>query len=75
MQILVSGAETLVDDFCCRNPDYFNMLSRVNGSAVKSLFSQLKYSVAGKLLSVNYSTARASVLFESSCQTSNASNN
>ena len=46
LQIVVTGAEALVDGFYCRNPGYFIVLSKVNGNAVESLLSQLKYSVA-----------------------------
>ena len=44
----------LVNDFAKRNPDYFTVLARINGSVVKNLFSQLKYADSGELSSVNY---------------------
>jgi hypothetical protein len=58
----------LVKDFVSRNKGYCIVLSRINGSAVESLFSQLKYSVAGKLTSINYGAARAAVMVKSNCQ-------
>lgn len=45
-----------------RHPGRFVVLSRINGSTVKSLFSQIKYASGGKLSSNNYSTARKAVL-------------
>jgi hypothetical protein len=74
LRILLSGAKSLVKDFVSRNKGYCIVLSRINGSAVESLFSQLKYSAAGKLTSINYSTARAAVMVKSNCHRHNASN-
>ena len=74
LTILLYGTKSLVDDFTSRNPGYFVVLSRINGSSVESLFSQLKYSVAGKLTSINYSNARASVLVKSNCHANNTGN-
>ena len=74
LTILMSGAKALVKDFLSRNHGYFIVLSRINGSCVESLFSQLKYSVGGKLTSLNYGNARASVLVKSNCVVNNPSN-
>jgi hypothetical protein len=62
LRICVYGAQSLIHDFVSRNPGYFVVLSRINGSVVESLFSQLKYAASGKLSSVNYSTARRAVM-------------
>ena len=62
LRIYVFGVKGLVGDFLKRHPGYFLVLSRINGSAVESLFSQIKYSSAGKLSSSNYATARKSVM-------------
>ena len=51
-----------INKICLEFPDHFLVLSRINGSAVESLFSQLKYATGSKLCSVNFSTARMSVL-------------
>lgn len=37
---------------------------RLSGSAVETIFSQLKYASGGNLMSTNYSSARASVLIK-----------
>jgi hypothetical protein len=71
LRILVCGAKSLVKDFVSRNKGYCIVLSRINGSAVESLFSQLKYSVAGKLTSINYGAARAAVMVKSNCHMHN----
>ncbi len=62
LRLCVHGAISLVQDFTTRHPGYFVVLSRVNGSAVESLFSQLKYATSGKLSSVNYAWARKAVM-------------
>ena len=62
LRLCVYGALNLVDDFTRRNPDYFIVLARINGSVVESLFSQLKYAASGKLSSVNYAWARKAVM-------------
>lgn len=74
LSLLICGARALVKDFVTRNPGYFIVLSRINGSVVESLFSQLKYSVGGKLTSLNYNNARGSVLVKSNCHAENYSN-
>ena len=54
----VYGILGLVKDFSlCHSGGYFLVLSRITGSAVESLFSQMKYSAGGKLSSVNYASA------------------
>ena len=74
LQVLISGMKPLIADFTARHPDYFVVLSRINGSVVESLFSQLKYSVSGTLSSINYGNVRAAVLVKSNCHTHNSSN-
>ena len=39
---------------------------RLNGSAIETFFSQLKYTAGGHLSGVNYATARASILSKGS---------
>ena len=58
----MSGTKALVKNFLSINPVYCIVLSIINGSCVESLFSQLKYSVGGKLTSLNYGNAIASIL-------------
>lgn len=62
LRLCVSGAIGLVEDFTKRNPGYFVVLLRINGSVVESLFSQLKYAAGGKLSAVNYPWARKAVM-------------
>ena len=45
--------------FTSKYPDY---AVRLNGSAVETLFSQLKHATSGQLSGANYSTARAAIL-------------
>lgn len=40
----------------------------------RGLFSQVKYSVGGKLTSINYANARASVIVKSDCHADNSNN-
>lgn len=74
LSILINRTKSLVADFTTRNTEYFLVLSRINGSVVESLFSQLKYSVGGKLTSINYANARASVIVKSDCHADNSNN-
>ena len=61
-RVCVYGIRGLVKDFSlCHSGRYFLVLSRITGSAVESLFSQMKYSAGGKLSSVNYASASNSV--------------
>ena len=74
LRICVHGIRGLVTDFSRRNSGYFIVLSRINGSAVESLFSQMKYATSGKLSSVNYESARKSVLIRSNVCAKSAAN-
>jgi hypothetical protein len=74
LRILISGSLSLVRDFTSQYPNNFVVLARLNGSAVESLFSQLKYAVFGKLSSTNYSTARAAVIIKSNVRGCSRSN-
>ena len=49
-------------DFLSRHPGYHINLKRINGSAVETIFSQLKFITSGQLTSVTYKTAKASLL-------------
>jgi hypothetical protein len=54
LRLCVYGVQNLVHDFTASHPNNFLVLSRINGSVVESLFSQLKFSANGKLSSINY---------------------
>ncbi len=52
----------LVDDFTSSNPGYFVNPRRVNGSAVETIFGQLKHITSSNLTATNYETAKATLL-------------
>ena len=60
------GFSSFVQTFLEEFPDYFISPVRLSGSAVETLFSQLKHTAGGKLSSVNYVTARAAHLIKHS---------
>lgn len=62
LRVMVYGFRGFCEDFLRRNPGYTIYPVRLNGSAIETFFSQLKYAAGGHLSSVNYSTARASIL-------------
>lgn len=62
LRLMVYGYRGFCEDFCCRNPGYTIYPVRLNGSAIETFFSQLKYAAGSHLSIVNYATARASIL-------------
>ena len=56
------GFKGLVEDFLSTHPGYHINPKRVNGSAVETLFSQLKHTTGGNLTGVNYEPAMATLL-------------
>ena len=48
--------------FLAKHPGYTVYPIRLNGSAIETFFSQLKYTTSGQLSSTNYATARAAIL-------------
>lgn len=60
------GFEGFCTDFLKRHPGYCIYPIRMNGSAVESLFSQLKYTTGGNLMATNYASARAVILTKGS---------
>ena len=58
LRVMCNGFTGLCTDFLTENPEYFIVPVRINGSAVESYFSQLKFSSGGQLSAVNYSTAQ-----------------
>lgn len=63
----------LTPHLCVWNQEFL-VLSRINGSVVKSLFSQIKYATGCKLSSDIYAQARKSMIMKSNGQGSHASN-
>ena len=56
------GFRGLCSDFLSSHPGHHVNPRRVNGSAVETLFGQLKHTTGGNLTSCNYSTAKATML-------------
>ena len=64
MRLTYYGFKDFVDSFFTRHATdhHYIIPVRLNGSAVETLFSQLKYSAGGHLSSTNYASARSSLL-------------
>ena len=58
------GFTVFCEDFLKSHPGYFIYPSRLKDSAVETIFSQLKYSTGGNLMSTNYASASASLLIK-----------
>ena len=58
---MVDGFLGFCQEFLQNHPGYFITPVRINGSAVESYFSQLKYAARGQLSAVNYETAQAAI--------------
>ncbi len=58
------GFTGFCEEFLRQHPGYTIHLIRLSGSAVETLFSQLKYASGGNLMSINYSSARASIFIK-----------
>ena len=52
------------ENFLRQHPGYTIHPIRLSGSAVETLFSQLKYASGGNLMSTNYASARALILIK-----------
>ena len=65
-RLMVHGFRLFIHDFFRRHPNthHYIIPVRLNGSAVETLFSQLKYSAGGQLSATNYATARSSILMK-----------
>jgi hypothetical protein len=62
LRVCVFGIQGLCRQFFAKYPQHFLVFSRINGSAVESLFAQFKHAAGNKLSSLNYTTARKAVL-------------
>ena len=56
-----NGFEGMCQNFLATNPGYFITPVRVNGSAIESYFSQMKYAARGQLSAANYQSAQAAI--------------
>ena len=59
------GFKGLTKDFITDHPGYYINPKRLNGSAVETLFGQLKHTTGGHLSAANYATAKATLLTKS----------
>ena len=62
LRLMVYGFKNFALDFLEEHPGYFICPIRINGSAVETLFSQLKHATSSQLSSVNYTSAKATIL-------------
>lgn len=62
LRIMWFGFKRLVTDFTRENPGQHVNPKRLNGSAVETLFSQLKHTTSSNLTASNYETAKATLL-------------
>lgn len=59
---MYTGFKGLCQDFLEDHPGYFISPLRINGSAIESVFSSLKYLAGGNLSSTNYTTCLSSLV-------------
>lgn len=62
LKISIIGFLGVVDFMTKQHPAYYVAYLKLNGSAIESLFSKLKYQAGGKLSGLNYGPARDSVV-------------
>ena len=58
---MVNGFLGFCEQFFLTYSDYYIIPVRINGNAIESYFSQLKYAGRGQLTAINYETAQAAV--------------
>ncbi len=61
LRVMKKGFVGLCESFLTSNPGYFITPVRVNGSAIESYFSQMKYAARGQLSAANYQSAQAAI--------------
>lgn len=66
MRIMWQGFKLLCRNFTTQNPGYYISPLRLNGSAVETLFSQLKFISHGDLSATRYPQALASLITKGS---------
>ncbi len=62
MRICWYGFKEYCQEFLTSHPGYFVLPLRLNGSAIETIFSQLKHASRGSLTAVTYESARAQLL-------------
>ena len=73
LRIVRFGLVSFCEDFLSRHPGHYIVPVRVSGSAVETLFAQMKHASGGRLSATNYMTSRASVLTQRSVHTCHSS--
>jgi hypothetical protein len=63
------GFINLCENFLENHKNYFIAPIRVNGSAIESIFSSLKYIAGGNLSSTNYASSLSSLITQWNVQT------
>ena len=64
LRVCYFGFMKFCADYLQWNPGYYISPLKINGSAVETLFSQLKFNSGGKLTSLNFETAKRSVMLK-----------
>lgn len=62
MRICWQGLKSYCEEFFTLHPGYYVIPLRANGSAIETIFSQLKHASGGSLTAVNYESARAQLM-------------
>ena len=62
MRVCYYGFRAFCEEQLLQHPGYYVSPLRANGSAVETLFSQLRHACGGNLTSVSYAPARAQLL-------------
>ena len=62
MRVCYYGFRAFCEEQISKHPGYYVSPLRANGSAVETLFSQLRHASGGNLTSVSYAPARAQLL-------------
>ena len=74
LRICVYGFHEFCRSFLERNPGYYIVPLKLNGSAVETLFSQFKHIAGGKLSSINYAQAKRTVMLRKDVRGQNRGN-
>ena len=61
LRMMYFGFVGVCEDFVTAYPGYYIVPVRINGSAIESLFSSLKYDASGQLSAANYMAALAAI--------------
>lgn len=64
LRVVRYGFVEFCKDFTARNPGYYVVPVRVTGSAIETVFSQLKHAAGGRLTATNFASARASLAIQ-----------